>query len=117
MNDKIKNYLIIAIFLMALWGIGGIFDGSGFVGGIGNQIDAIGSIISFLIKAALVLGVIWLIIETFKDKEEKKDDNSTLNDTSFSSSRNNNYNDDDNYFNYNDYEDDEDDERKSSKTN
>lgn len=69
MNDKIKSYLAIAIFLLVLWGIGGMFDGSGFIGGIGSQIDAIGSIISFLIKAALILGVIWLIIEILKDKK------------------------------------------------
>ncbi len=61
-----KGYIIVAIFLMVIWGIFGLIDGSGFLGGIGNQIDAIGDIISLIIKIVLAFGVIWFIINIFK---------------------------------------------------
>lgn len=73
MDNKIKNYLQLAIVFAVCWGIAGIFDGSGFIEGIGSQIDAIGSIISYIIKAGLFFGIIWLVIEMFKDKGEKKE--------------------------------------------
>ncbi len=39
---------------MVLWGIENLIDVEGFVGGIGNQLDAIGMIVSYVIKVALV---------------------------------------------------------------
>jgi hypothetical protein len=108
MSNQIKGYLTIAIFLMIIWGIGGIFQGSGFIGGIGNQIDAIGSIISLLMKAALVLGVIWLFIEIFKDKEANN--NSTLIDNNSNLIKNNNNSVGKNKFNNKEDDDDDDDD-------
>jgi hypothetical protein len=70
MNEKLKEYLTIAIFFIVLWGIFGLLSGDGFFGGIGKQIDAIGDIVSFIIKAAIFIGVIWFIISLFgKDKK------------------------------------------------
>lgn len=63
-----NGYIIVAIFLAVLWGIFGLMDGSGFIGGIGNNIDAIGNILSFIIKVALAAGIIWFIINIFKKK-------------------------------------------------
>ena len=71
MGDKAKGFIVVAIFLMVLWGIQGAIEGDGFFGGIGNQIDAIGMIVSYVIKIALVLGIIWFLVETFKDKDDK----------------------------------------------
>ena len=69
MNEQLKNIIGIAIILMIIWGIIGLIGGDGFFGGIGNQIDAIGDIVSFIIKAVLIMGVIWFLIQIFKGKE------------------------------------------------
>lgn len=71
MGNKLKNYIGIAIFFMVGWGISGLIGGDGFFGGIGKQIDAIGSIVSIIIKVATVIGVIWLFSEMFKKNEDK----------------------------------------------
>jgi len=70
MREEFKGYIGIAIFLMVLWGIFGLIGGDGFFGGIGQQIDAIGDIVSLIIKFALVIGVIWFISTLFKKKKE-----------------------------------------------
>lgn len=72
MKDTVKGVIFIAILLMIIWGIEGLTKGYGFLGGIKKQIDAIGEIISTLIKIGLVVGVIWFIIEIFKDLGVKK---------------------------------------------
>lgn len=71
MKDDLKGIIGVAIFLMILWGLTGLIGGDGFFGGIGKQIDAIGDIISYIIKAALFFGVIWLIITVFGKKDKK----------------------------------------------
>lgn len=75
MNDKIKSYIAIAIVFMIVWGVFGLIEGEGFFGGIGMQIDAIGDIISGIIKAAIIFGVIWFIIELNNDNNEKENSN------------------------------------------
>lgn len=74
MKDNLKNYIGIATFFLVLWGIGGLIGGDGFFGGISEQIDAIGSIISKIINFALVIGVIWVILELSKNKGNSKKD-------------------------------------------
>lgn len=69
MNDKIKGYIAIAIFLIVIAGISGLVNGNSFVGGVGQEADAIGDLISFFIKVGIVIGLIWLLTTLFKDKK------------------------------------------------
>ncbi len=58
---------------MILWGIFGLIEGDGFFGGIGMQIDAIGDIVSLVIKFVLFIAAIWFISTWFKkDKSENE---------------------------------------------
>lgn len=59
MKENIFNILILAVIIMIYWGIEGIFKGAGFIGGISLQIDAIGQLIAYGIKLALIVGVLW----------------------------------------------------------
>lgn len=70
MNDKLKNYFGIALFLIVIWGIIGLIRGDGFFGGIGIQIDAIGDIVSLIIKGVLFIGLIWFILNLFNKKKK-----------------------------------------------
>tara|TARA_B110000211_G_C13859301_1_gene455763 strand:- start:425 stop:643 length:219 start_codon:yes stop_codon:yes gene_type:complete len=68
MKEEYKRYIGIAILFMGLWGISGLINGDGFFGGIEMQIDAVGDIVSSVIKGALIVGVIWFISTLFKKK-------------------------------------------------
>ncbi len=70
MKEEFKGYIGIAIFLMVIWGVFGLIGGDGFFGGIGMQIDAIGDIVSLVLKVALLFGVIWFISTLFKKKDK-----------------------------------------------
>lgn len=71
-NSTIPWIVPVAIVLMVIWGIVGLFEGDGFFGGIGKQIDAIGKIVAWAIKGGLVVGGIWLIGQYFNKREERK---------------------------------------------
>ncbi|MEI7596911.1 MAG: hypothetical protein WCK02_14270 [Bacteroidota bacterium] len=72
MNKKTKEYITIAIGLLVLWGLFGLVSGIGFFGGICKQFDDITSLAYFIIKIAIIIGIIWLIISVFsKDKNNK----------------------------------------------
>lgn len=76
MRKEIKGILGVVIFLMVIWGLFGLVDGEGFIGGIGTQIDAFGDIVSLVIKIVLIIGVIWFITTLFKKKSQKSDESS-----------------------------------------
>jgi hypothetical protein len=71
---KKSEFISIAIGIVIIWGITGLFKGDGFFGGITKQIDAIGDFISLIIKGALIIGFVWLIFYLLdsKRKEDKK---------------------------------------------
>ena len=71
-GSDMQWFVPVAIFLMVIWGITGLFQGDGFFGGIGKQVDAIGDIIAWAIKGGLVIGGIWLIGQFFNKREERK---------------------------------------------
>ncbi len=56
-----KNAIVIAIFLLVLWGIFGLMDGVGFFGGIRNSLVAIWKLMGIagrIIVFAIIVGVI-----------------------------------------------------------
>lgn len=65
MIDKIKGIIGIVIILLILWGVKGIIVEEGFFGAINLQLYAIGELISFVIKIAIIMGIIWLMFFLF----------------------------------------------------
>jgi uncharacterized membrane protein len=70
MKEELPAEVQVAIGLMVMWGIFGLVRGDGFFGGILLQIDAIGDIVSLVLKGALFFGVIWFISSLFKKKDK-----------------------------------------------
>jgi hypothetical protein len=68
---KKSEIIAIVIGLLLIWGVTGLFKGDGFFGGITNSIDAIGDLVSLVIKGVLVIGVIWLIFYLLNSKKKK----------------------------------------------
>ena len=62
MNENLKMGFIVAIILIVCWGIFGLIDGKGFFDPTIEIIDEVGNTISFLIKVALVGGIIWFLM-------------------------------------------------------
>jgi len=68
MSESKKEIIYIGVGLLVLWGIVGLVKGDGFFEGIEKQIDAIGDIVSWLIKVGLAFLVLWFIITNVKKK-------------------------------------------------
>ena len=71
-DNQLKGYVYLAIGLMVIWGIIGLFKGEGFFGGIAMSFEAIGELVALFLKLLVGAGILWVIFKFFEKKEQKK---------------------------------------------